>query len=134
MPEPRLASRPVSSSWRERRRILRAVKHDELLRDPDDAQALVEIAGRNRLRQRRPGLLHLLGALGVLALGLLPVVADAGRTPLLITVALAIGVIGSEAWKYVDRRRSSERWDRAEARHVEYLEELGLDAWRRPAD
>jgi hypothetical protein len=48
---------------RERRRIQDAVKHDELLRDPDEAEKLVEVAGRRRLKWRRPGRLYLIALL-----------------------------------------------------------------------
>ena len=119
-------------SWRERRRIIDAVKHDELLRDPAVAEKVVEVVGRIRRKKRRPGLLLLFTVLVVVALEVARVVADVGRGPLLIPLLIAVAMIGSKAWEYVEARRWWDRWMRAEVRHLEYLQKLGAPAWRFP--
>jgi hypothetical protein len=87
-----------------------------------------------RRKRRRPGLLFLFGALAVVAPELARVVADVGRAPPLISLLIAASVIGSKTWEYVEAHRWSDRWMRAERRHAEYIDQLGLTAWRWPED
>lgn len=116
-------------SLAKRRTILHALRTDELLRDPEDAQLLLRTAAPLRRvyeKQRRPKRMLLrIGVLSLLIGQLVYAIVQHGSGTIPTSLAFPTLWVAFEVYTFVQSRKRLLRLRSVEARHLRYLKELG---------